>query len=124
MNTFRQPSAVTMLVTILVTCLVLFLFQKILWLVVPGLLALMIYYCLRPLIERLVLRGVRHELAVFATVGFVVLVTVGIVFVSAPPLMTRVAHLQDTVDHYVAGGQNLVQRTVRALEEIVPALKR
>jgi predicted PurR-regulated permease PerM len=35
-----------MIVTILVTCVVLFLFQKLLWLVVPGLLALMIYYCL------------------------------------------------------------------------------
>ena len=40
MNRFRQPGAVTMLVTILVTCLILFLFQKILWLVVPGLLVI------------------------------------------------------------------------------------
>src|SRR5262249_60155487 len=75
MTTFRQPGAVTMLVAILVTCLVLFLFQKIIWLVVPGLLALMIYYCLRPLIDWLVLRGVSHGMAVTGTVGGGLIVT-------------------------------------------------
>src|SRR5262249_51443267 len=100
MKTFRQPGAVTMLVTILVTCLALFLFQKIIWLVVPGLLALMIYYCLRPLVDRLVLRGVSHDMAVAGTVAVVLLATVAIVLLAAAPLLSRVARLQDTIDHY------------------------
>lgn len=124
MNTFRQPGALTMMATILITCLVLFLFQKIIWLVVPGLLALLIYYCLRPLVDSLVLRGVRHELAVGGVVAVVALVTLGIVCLLAPPLLSKVSHLQDTVDHYVGGGQNLLRKTIQALEESAPVLKR
>jgi predicted PurR-regulated permease PerM len=124
MNTFRQPGAVTMFVTILVTCLVLFLFQKIIWLVVPGLLALMNYYCLRPLIERLVFRGVRHRMAVTGTVSVVLVITIGIVLVSAPFLLTRLGQLQNTVDRYMAGGQNLLRKSIQALEEVAPVLKR
>ena len=124
MNSFRQPGAVTMAVTILITCLVLFLFQKIIWLVVPGLLALMIYYCLRPLVERLILSGVRHGLAVTGIVTVVLVITVAIVFMSAPLLLTRVAQLQNTVGRYVGGGQNLLRRTIQSLEEKAPVLER
>src|SRR5258708_32608654 len=97
MNTFRQPGAVTMMVTILITCLVLFLFQKIIWLVVPGLLALMNYYCLRPLVERLVLRGVRHGLAVTGICGVALGRTAGSVFILVPPLLDRGAQSQTTI---------------------------
>jgi predicted PurR-regulated permease PerM len=124
MNTFRQPGAGTMLVTIVVTCLVLFLFQKIIWLVVPGLLALMIYYCLRPVVDRLVLHGVRHETAVTATIGVLLVVTVGILFLLAPRLLSRIAQSQNTIDRYVTGGQSLVRKTIQTLEEVVPVLKR
>jgi predicted PurR-regulated permease PerM len=124
MTTFRQPGAVTMVVTILITCLVLFLFQKTIWLVVPGLLALMIYYCLRPLVEQLVLHGVSHAMAVAGTVGVVLVITLGIVSLSAPLLLTRVAQLQNTADHYLGGGKNLLRRTIQTLEEVAPVLKR
>jgi predicted PurR-regulated permease PerM len=124
MNSFRQPGAITMVVTILITCLLLFLFQKIIWLVVPGLLALMIYYCLRPFVEWLVLRGVRHRTAVLGTAGLMLVITIGIVFISARPLLTRVGQLQDSVDHYMAGGQNLLRKTIQALEQVAPVLKR
>src|SRR5262249_31664681 len=124
MKTFRQPGAVTMALTIVATCLILFLFQKILWLVVPGLLALMNYYCMRPLVERLVLRGVRHGWAVTGVVGVVLLGTVAIVFVSAPWLLSRLGQLQTTMNHYLGGGQNLLRRTIEAVEQVVPPLKR
>jgi len=124
MKAFRQPGAVTMFVTILVTCLVLFLFQKIIWLVVPGLLSLMIYYCQRPLVDRLVVRGMRHDVAVAATVGVVVVITVGIVFIAAPPLLSRVAQLQGTVDRYLGAGQSLLRKTIQALEKVAPVLER
>ena len=94
-----------MLMTILVTCLVLFLFQKIIWLVVPGLMALMIYYCLRPLVDRLVLRGVRHETAVMGTVGLVLVVTIGVVFVSVPALLTKAAQSAGIVREFLGGAR-------------------
>jgi predicted PurR-regulated permease PerM len=123
-KTVQQAGAVTMLVTLLVTCLVLFLFQKILWLVVPGLLALINYYCLRPLVDRLVLRGISHGMAVTGVIIVVLLVMLGIAFVTASPLLGKAAQLQNTVDHYLSGGQNLLQRTIQTLEEVVPVLKR
>ena len=43
------------------TCLLLFLFQKILWLVVPFLLALIGYYLLQPVQQRLVLSGMSRD---------------------------------------------------------------
>jgi len=119
-----QPGAITMLVTIVVTCVVLFLFQKILWLVVPGLLALMIYYCLRPLAERLVLRGARHGTAVTAIVAVLLLLTLGFVFKAAPPLLAKAAHLQSAFARYVEGGQNLLRKTIQTLEGAAPVLKR
>jgi len=119
-----QPGAITMLVTIVVTCVVLFLFQKILWLVVPGLLALMIYYCLRPLAELLVLRGARHGTAVTAIVAVLLLLTLGFVFKAAPPLLAKAAHLQSAFARYVEGGQNLLRKTIRTLEGAAPVLKR
>jgi len=113
-----------MFLTILVTCLVLFLFQKIIWLVVPGLLALMIYYCLRPLIDRLVLRGVSHEMAVTGVVVVVLLLTVGLVLLSVPHLLSRASQMQATVDRYLGGAQGLLSKTIQALEEVAPVLKK
>jgi predicted PurR-regulated permease PerM len=100
-----------MLVSILVTCLVLFLFQKIIWLVVPGLLALMIYYCLRPAVDWLVLRGVRREMALTGMVVVLLLLTVGLVVRAAPPLLSKAGQLQQTVDRYLSGGQALLRPT-------------
>src|SRR5215469_1409533 len=124
MKATQQPGAVTMLMTIIITCLVLFLFQKIIWLVVPGLLALMIYYCLRPLVDRLVLRGVSHDVAVISTVGVVLFLTVGIIFLSTPQVLSKAAQLQNSVDRYQGGAQNLLRRTIQALEDVAPVLKK
>jgi len=66
MRTFPQPGAATLLVVILNTCLLLFLFQKIIWLVLPVLLALMLYYSLRPVVDALVVWGVRRKVAATA----------------------------------------------------------
>ena len=58
------------LAIIAATCLLLFLFQKILWLVVPFLLALIGYYLLYPLQQRLVLGGMsRDSSAVLVSCG-------------------------------------------------------
>lgn len=124
MKTLKQPGAVTVLLSVLTTCLLLFLFQKIIWIVVPGLLALMVYYCLRPVLEHLVLCGVRHETAVTLIVGVLLFITVGAVLRSTPSLFTKVAHLQRTFEHYLQGGRNLLHGTFQALEEVAPAVKR
>ncbi|MBS1199266.1 MAG: hypothetical protein H6R18_3051, partial [Proteobacteria bacterium] len=63
------------------TCLVLFFFQQILWLVVPFLLALIMYYALLPLKQRLVLSGFSHDAAAsMVSVAVGVLIALLLVF--------------------------------------------
>ena len=58
-----QPGPLVWLGVIAGTCLMLFLFQQILWLVVPFLLALIGYYLFFPLQQRLVLADYWQERA-------------------------------------------------------------
>ncbi|MBI5613015.1 MAG: cyclic nucleotide-binding domain-containing protein, partial [Gammaproteobacteria bacterium] len=60
---------VTWVGVIAVTCLLLLIFNKILWLVVPLLLALIIYYLLAPIEKRMVLAGFSSRLAAITLSG-------------------------------------------------------
>ena len=66
------------------TCLLLFLFQKILWLVVPFLLALIGYYVFFPLQQRLVLGGMSRATSAALVSGGALAVAVGIVLLAFP----------------------------------------
>jgi predicted PurR-regulated permease PerM len=123
MRTFPQPSAVTLLVTITSTCLLLFLFQKIIWLVVPLLLALMLYYCLRPVVADLVIRGVRHKTAAQFVWLSLQLITVAIFFEMVLLVPAKTGTWQSDFARYVAGGQNLLKKTTGSLEQMVPIFK-
>ena len=98
------------------TCLLLFFFQKILWLVVPFLLALILYYFLYPSMQALIYRGMSREAAASTvTVGFLALLAV--VGVALTPWVTgQVAGWQEAVIGYVQGGLQLLDRSLRALE--------
>lgn len=98
------------------TCLLLFFFQKILWLVVPFLLALILYYFLYPSMQALIYRGMSREAASSAvTVGF--LAAFSVVGVALAPWVTsHVAGWQDAVIGYVKGGLQLLDQSLRALE--------
>jgi len=124
MKQFSQPGAVTWLVAIVVTCSVLFVFQKIVWLLVPGLLALMQYYCIRPVVEKGVRRGLSQNAAVNLVMGMFFLITLVLVVVAAIWIGARIADWQAGTARYVAGGQNLIRRTIASLEKGIPALQR
>jgi predicted PurR-regulated permease PerM len=98
------------------TCLLLFAFQKILWLVVPGLLALIIYYMLCPALQWLVLRGVTHD----AAAGWVTLLFLaGLVIFGTlltPWMATLLGSAQASIEQYVTGGLQLLERSLRAIE--------
>jgi len=123
MKQFSQPGAVTWSVAIVVTCLVLFVFQKIIWLLVPGLLALMLYYCIRPLVERSVRRGLSQNAAVNLVVGIFFLITLVLVVRAGLGIAARIADWQAGTARYVEGGQNLMRRTIASLEQRFPALQ-
>ena len=98
------------------TCLLLFFFQKILWLVVPFLLALILYYFLYPSMQALIYSGMSRDAAAsVVTLGFLALLSVVGVGL-APWITSHIAGWQDSVIGYVQGGLQLLDRSLRALE--------
>lgn len=98
------------------TSVLLFLFQKVLWLVVPFLLALIIYYLLHPLHKRLVLMGVLHESAAIIVGGVAFLALGLLLVVSAPSIAASAASWDATLARYVDGGLGFIANTLGALE--------
>lgn len=106
------------------TCLLLFLLQKILWLVVPFLLALILYYALQPPLQALIYRGLSREMAA----GTVTLAFVSFSILSGMALLPWLtSHLTDgqaTALRYLQGGLQLLDHALRALEAHWPTLAR
>ncbi|HEX5801482.1 MAG TPA: AI-2E family transporter [Azospira sp.] len=101
---------------LLATCLLLVLFERVLWLVVPFLFALIAYYLMLPLQRRLVLRGVSHDsAAVIVSLGLLGVLALAMLF-SAPTLATQLSALQTGGGRYLEGGLRFVGDTLAWLE--------
>ena len=99
-----------------VTCLLLVFLQKLLWLVVPALLALILYYLLFPVMNRLIFRGLTRESAAGSVMlGFLVFMSLSGLLV-APWLTRRLADTNALVSRYMEGGLALLDKSLRALE--------
>lgn len=98
------------------TCLLLVLFQKILWLVVPFLLACVLYYALYPLVRRLVLAGIDQDRAANWVSGGFTLLFLGALMMLLPRLATQGILLQEQVTHYLDGGQTFLEQNLLAAE--------
>jgi predicted PurR-regulated permease PerM len=120
----HQPGVLTWGVIIVVTCLVLYLFERVIWLVVPGLLALVSYYCLEPVVQALVRAGLRHQTAGKVVTGLLFLATVLGVVLFLSLAATRAAGWNAVTTHYVEGGLDFLKKTEGALAEKLPLLKR
>jgi predicted PurR-regulated permease PerM len=102
------------------TCLLLFFFQKILWLVVPFLLACVIYYALYPLAQRLILAGMAQEQAAAWVAGSFTFILTGVLLLFSPLLASKGVMLQELVDHYLDGGQDFLEKTLSEIESSAP----
>ncbi|HTH94928.1 MAG TPA: AI-2E family transporter [Rhodocyclaceae bacterium] len=99
------------------TCLALFIFQKVLWLVMPFLFALVLYYLLAPPMRWLVLRGWTPDAATAMVMGvFVGLFAIALIF-GLPWLAGHMLDWQDLVSRYGKGGLRLIDHSLRVLEE-------
>jgi predicted PurR-regulated permease PerM len=98
------------------TCLVLFMFQKVLWLVVPFILALIIYYLLMPLKLHLLLRGVSHDRAAawVSLLAFGFFLLCGIFGVSR--MLSDAIGWQESTMRYLGGGIRLLTGAITDLE--------
>jgi predicted PurR-regulated permease PerM len=98
------------------TCLALFVFQKILWLVVPFLFALILYYLLAPSVRWLMLRGFSVDGASGLVMGALVgLIGIALAF-GFPSLASHMIDWQSSMARYINGGIGLVERSMIMLE--------
>jgi predicted PurR-regulated permease PerM len=123
MNQQPQLSAATWLASILVTCSILLFFQKILWLVVPVLLALVLYYSLQPLVQGLVRAGLRPRAAALVVAGLLFLATVLLVIFLLPVASARAAAWKESTVHYLQGGLDFLGKSEILLVEKLPVLR-
>jgi len=123
MKTFPQPGVLTLLASIVITCLLLFLFQKMIWFVVPFLLALMLCYCLRPAVSFLMVRGMSHEAAASAVWLLLQITAVVALIAGAFWAMAEAGAWRGDFSHYVSGGQNLIVNSIALIEKKVPPLQ-
>ncbi len=116
-NVHQQgPGPIAWCGIIAATCGLLFIFQKILWLVVPFLLALVLYYLLAPLAKRLVLAGFSNDFAAAALSGAFLLVLGLWLLLLYPWALANVEAWHATFMRYLAGGYSLIDGALSGLE--------
>lgn len=98
------------------TCLLLFLFQKILWLVVPFLFGLIIYYLLVPLQQRLILLGISRSSSAALVSGGSFTLASGVFVLTIPWVGAHFALWQDWGGRYFAGGVRFIAQTLDWME--------
>lgn len=104
------------------TLALLLAFQKTLWLVVPALLALLLYYTLYPRVQALVFRGVeRGHAATAIMLAFLGVVVVAAVLI-APQVAAHALDWQASATRYLQGGTRLLNHALVTLEAHVPSL--
>jgi predicted PurR-regulated permease PerM len=120
----RSPGPVAWVAIVAVTLAMLLALRSTLWLVVPALLAMLVYYALHPLVHALVHRGVERSRASAAVMfAFMTLLGAAAVLV-APRAASHALGWQASVARYLEGGLHLLDTALRALESAFPALAR
>lgn len=113
----RQSGPVVWLAILGSTCLLLVWLQHLLWLVIPFLLGMILYYILVPLTYRLRLLGLGRGLAASISVlSFFALITLVAVF-GLPGLAMSLGDSQSLFDHYMNGGISFVLNSLASLEQ-------
>jgi predicted PurR-regulated permease PerM len=102
------------------TIVLLFLLQKVLWLVVPFLLALILYYLLFPVLTWLMYRGMRRPAAANTVMAAFVLVLVILGFVLLPNGLQHLLDWKTSTETYLLGGVAFLDRSLRGLERTWP----
>lgn len=98
------------------TCLLLFLLQKILWLAVPFLLALVLYFLLFPIVQWLMYRGVSRTAAATLTMGLFLVAAGTYLSLFLPWITGHLVDWQSSATRYLDGGLKLLGKTLHALE--------
>jgi predicted PurR-regulated permease PerM len=105
------------------TTLLLMFFKQALWLVVPFLLAIILYYALFPAVRRLTLAGVDRETAAVIVAGVFIVLTLVAMLPTLPWLAAQAVSGEEALLRYLGGGRALIERTLAMLESQFGFLK-
>ena len=111
-----QSGPLIWLAVLATTCVLLFLFQHVLWLVIPALMALIGYYLLYPLQQRLILRGISRETAAAWVSGGAIAVGSAAALLAFPWTSAHLVAWQESGERYVQGGLHLIVDTLEWME--------
>ena len=106
------------------TCLSLFLLRQVLWLVVPFMLGVILYYMMMPLTIRLLLLGVSRSMAATIVAGGCVLVLILAGLLCAPWVVAHAGSWQDMLGRYLDGGMAFVRNSAMMAEQRFGVLQR
>jgi predicted PurR-regulated permease PerM len=98
------------------TLLFLSILHAIWWLMLPAVLAVVLYYVSESFVTWLKQRGLDHGQAIWAYIGLVTLFTFCSIPVVIPWLTNEAARFQEAAPEYMAAAQNLIDKTVDMLD--------
>lgn len=106
------------------TCVLLFLLQKMLFLAIPFLLGIVLYYILLPPMRKLLRMGYSHgSAALLVGLLFAVVAALAVFLIILWRSAVPGESWQHTLSVYLAGGIDFVRHTTHALEQQFPELK-
>jgi predicted PurR-regulated permease PerM len=109
--------------TLACTTLLLAMLRQALWLAVPFLLAIILYYALFPAVRRLTLAGVARETAAAIVAGAFFVAAVAALVPTLPFLAAQAASGGEALVRYLEGGRLLADRLLTTLESQFGFLK-
>jgi predicted PurR-regulated permease PerM len=123
-STYLASGPLVWIATIGITTLLLVASAKALFLVVPFLLAIILYYILYPVVRRLELGGISRETGAALVAGGVTLLAVAVMIPTLPWLVGQSISGEAALGRYLEGGRVLIDRTLEGLESEFGFLKR
>src|SRR5436190_941314 len=87
-----------------ITLLSLYLFQSILWLIIPSLFAVILYYVAEPVVKNLMYWGMTRSRACVIVMGTLVLLMLVLSLLFLPMFSQDLASWKLTIEHYLDGG--------------------
>jgi len=122
MNRSLASGPIVWLGIIVTTLLLLLVFQTVLWLVVPVLLAVIAYYLLSPLVTTAMAQGITRPRAVMLVTVLLTLVLALLGLIVGPKITAALHNFPDRVQEYIGVGNKLVTNAEATLNHYFPFL--